>query len=258
MVNCGVSLGAAIMGIFPTHSRDDSPVRSPPVLKSVFRWLLRIVLGLLLLSVVLVFSLRFVDPPVWSWKLHRSLFNPPGYPAQVRQQWAPLTQIARPMQLAVIAAEDQRFVQHGGFDLEAIKAALDHNENHGRVRGASTISQQTAKNLFLWPSRSYLRKGMEAWLTLLMELLLDKARILELYLNVAEFGPGIYGVDAASRYYFGKPARQLSWSESARMAAVLPNPYRYRVNPPTPYVVERSQWISQQMGQLGFITLSRL
>ena len=226
--------------------------------KRILRGLIKSLLALLLLSVALVFSLRFVDPPVWAWQIHRTLFNPPGYPAHARHQWVELAQIAKSMQLAVIAAEDQRFPEHSGFDWSAIQNALAHNANHQRIRGGSTISQQTAKNLFLWPSRSYLRKGIEAWFTLWLEWLVGKERILELYLNLVEFGPGIYGVEAASQYYFGKSARGLRWSEAARLAAVLPNPYRYRANPPTPYVVERSRWIGQQMGQLGTVTLNRL
>jgi monofunctional biosynthetic peptidoglycan transglycosylase len=162
------------------------------------------------------------------------------------------------MQLAVIAAEDQQFPHHWGFDLDAIASALEHNEERGSLRGGSTLSQQTAKNLFLWPSRSYLRKSIEAWFALLLELLCGKQRILELYLNIVEFGPGIYGVEAASRHYFHKPARALTWVESARLAAVLPNPYRYRAQPPSPYVAERGQWIYRQMGQLGLATLDQL
>lgn len=223
-----------------------------------FRLLLKVLLGLMLLSALLVLGLRFVNPPTWSWQWHRALFSPAGYPATIRHQWVPLAQIAKPMQLAVIAAEDQHFPVHHGFDLHAIKAAFAHNEAGGQIRGASTISQQTAKNLFLWPGRSYLRKGAEAWLTLLMELMLGKERILELYLNIVEFGPGIYGVEAAGRRFYGKPARQLGWIEAARLAAVLPNPYAYRAHPPSPYVAQRSRWITRQMGQLGFVTLNRL
>lgn len=243
-------------------SSDAGSVRASHPVKRFVRLLLRslvkMLLGLMLLSALLVLGLRFVDPPVWSWQLHRALFNPPGYPAQTKHQWVPLAQIAQPMQLAVIAAEDQRFPSHHGFDVNAIEAAFAHNARGKRVRGASTITQQTAKNLFLWPSRSYLRKGIEAWLTLLMELMLGKERILELYLNIVEFGPGIYGVDAAGRHFFGKPARQLNWTESARLAAVLPNPWQHRAQPPSSYVVERSQWILRQMGQLGYATLKKL
>lgn len=233
-------------------------MRASHPVKRLLRFTVKLLLGLMLLSVLLVASLRVIDPPVWAWQLHRALFQPPGYPARTQHQWVPLARIAPPMQLAVIAAEDQHFPDHHGFDLDAIRAAVQHNAQGRRIRGASTISQQTAKNLFLWPSRSYLRKGVEAWFTLLLELLVGKQRILELYLNVVEFGPGIYGVEAASRHYFGKPAAQLRWTEAARLAAVLPNPWRYQIQPPSPYVAERSRWIAQQMGQLGLATLQRL
>ena len=238
--------------------RRKSVKHRPSPLRWLLRLLLKVLLGLLLFSVLLVLSLRVLNPPTWAWQWHRAIFSPAGYPAQSQHQWVPIQQIARPMQLAVIAAEDQHFPNHYGFDLNAIKAAFVHNENNRAIRGASTISQQTAKNLFLWPSRSYLRKGAEAWLTLLMETLLGKERILELYLNIVEFGPGIYGVEAASRRFYGKPAQQLNWNESARLAAVLPNPWQYRAQPPSPYVAERSRWILRQMGQLGYVTLNRI
>ena len=239
-------------------STDVVPVRKAHPVKRIIRFTLKVLLGLILLSALLVLTVRFVNPPVWGWQLHRALFNPPGYPARTQHQWVDMSQIAKPMQLAVIAAEDQRFPSHYGLDFEAIEAAIDHNAKGRRVRGASTITQQTAKNLFLWPSRSFARKGVEAGFALLLELIVGKQRILELYLNIVEFGPGIYGVEAASRHFYGKPARQLGWTESARLAAVLPNPWRYRAHPPSSYVAERSQWISQQMGQLGYVTLNQL
>ena len=161
-------------------------------------------------------------------------------------------------QIAVIAAEDQKFAEHWGFDVAAIRAALKHNQQSRRVRGASTLSQQTAKNLFMWSDRSFLRKGIEAWFTLLMELGWDKSRILEVYLNIVEFGPGIYGAEAAARHYFGKPAIRLTRYEASLLAAALPNPWRYRVKPPSPYVQQRSAWIRRQMGQLGQVTLNRV
>ena len=170
----------------------------------------------------------------------------------------PLERISRELQLAVIAAEDQRFADHNGFDMDAISSALKHNQQSRRVRGASTLSQQTAKNLFMWSDRSLLRKGIEAWFTLLMELGWDKSRILEVYLNIVEFGPGIYGAEAAARHYFGKPAARLTRYEASLLAAALPNPWRYRVKPPSPYVQQRSAWIRRQMSQLGQVTLNRM
>lgn len=226
--------------------------------RRLLRFLFRFTLVFMLVSSLLVLGGRFVDPPLWAWKINRALLPPPGYPKQSRHTWVSMDAIAKGMQLAVIAAEDQRFPEHHGFDFNAIAKALEHNEQNGAMRGASTLSQQTAKNLFLWPSRNFIRKGIEAWFTLLIEVMWPKQRILEVYLNVAEFGPGIYGVEAAARFYFRKPARALTWAESARLAAVLPNPYQYRAQPPGRYVAQRSQWIFRQMGQLGLVTLNRL
>jgi monofunctional biosynthetic peptidoglycan transglycosylase len=166
-------------------------------------------------------------------------------------RWVPADRISPQLALAVIAAEDQRFPTHFGLDLEAIRRAADHNARGGRTRGASTITQQTVKNLFLWPGRSWLRKGLEAWLALWMEALLSKGRILELYLNLAQFGDNVYGAEAASRYYFGVPADHLDARQAALLAAVLPNPVRYRADAPTAYVRSRQDWILTQMRQLG-------
>ncbi|WP_296060262.1 monofunctional biosynthetic peptidoglycan transglycosylase [uncultured Amphritea sp.] len=218
---------------------------------SIRKWPLRMLLALLLFPVLLVLALRFIDPAVWMWQIQRDLNPPKGYPADSLHNWVPLEQISPAMQLAVIASEDQKFPLHWGLDLESIADALSDNENGGRVRGASTLSQQTAKNLFLWPAKSYLRKGLEAGLTVLMETLWNKSRILEVYLNIVEFGPGIYGVEAASQAYFHKSAKHLSTIEAARLAAVLPNPYRMSVTRPSNYVWQRIQWITHQMRLLG-------
>ncbi len=153
--------------------------------------------------------------------------------------------------MAVIAAEDQQFPFHAGFDFKSIREAVRHNADSRRVRGASTISQQVAKNLFLWSGRSYLRKGLEAGLTVLIEWLWPKERILEMYLNLAQFGRGTYGVEAAAQRYFHKRARQLRRTEAALLAAVLPNPVRMRVEAPSAYVRSRQAWILGQMAGLG-------
>ncbi|MBN0988658.1 monofunctional biosynthetic peptidoglycan transglycosylase [Amphritea pacifica] len=218
---------------------------------SIRKWLIRVLLILILLPVLLVLMLRFIDPAIWMWKIQRDLNPPQGYPAHSQHIWAPLDQISGAMQLAVIASEDQKFPQHWGLDLESIADALSDNEKGGRIRGASTLTQQTAKNLFLWPTKSYLRKGLEAGLAVLMEALWTKQRILEVYLNIVEFGPGIYGVEAASQAYFHKPAQRLSPIEAARLAAVLPNPYRLRAANPSNYVWQRIRWITHQMQLLG-------
>ncbi|UTW12682.1 monofunctional biosynthetic peptidoglycan transglycosylase [Marinobacterium rhizophilum] len=231
------------------------PVIKRYLLRPLLKATLWLVAGWVGFSVLLVLLLKVVNPPVWSWLIQRELFPPSGYPDEFAHRWVATQRIAPAMRLAVIAAEDQRFAEHSGFDFKAIKRALDHNLDGGRVRGASTLTQQTAKNLFLWAGRSYVRKALEAWFALLLELLWDKGRILEVYLNIVEFGPGIYGVEAAGRYYFGTPARSLSELQAARLASVLPNPYRYRAQPPSPYVQQRSQWILRQMRQLGTVTL---
>lgn len=172
-----------------------------------------------------------------------------GY--STRYQWVDFNRMAPEAALAVMAAEDQRFPYHHGFDFKSIQQALRAGEDGRPIRGASTITQQVAKNLFLWPGRSFVRKGLEAWLTVLIELLWPKQRILEVYLNIAEFGRGIYGVEAASRRYFGKPAARLDAYQAALLAAVLPNPRRLRVERPSSYVLSRQRWIAQQMRMLG-------
>ena len=166
--------------------------------------------------------------------------------------WVSMDEISPWMGLAVIAAEDQKFPEHWGFDVGAIEKALAHNEhNASRIRGASTLSQQTAKNLFLWDGRSWVRKGLEAGLTLGIETVWSKKRILTVYLNIAEFGEGIFGVEAASQRYFRKPASRLTPSEAALLAAVLPNPIRFKASTPSGYVRSRQAWIMRQMRQLG-------
>ena len=199
-----------------------------------------------------VIALRWLPPPTTAFVLARRIDGWTGAAANlpIRRDWVAQSQIAPEMFLAVVAAEDQRFPEHFGFDLQAIEQALDDRER-GRVRGASTISQQVAKNLFLWSGRSWVRKGLEVWFTGLIELCWPKRRILEVYVNVAEFGDGVYGVQAASRQYFGRDAAQLNGAQAARLAAVLPSPKRYNAARPGPYVLQRQQWIERQMRQLG-------
>ncbi len=166
-------------------------------------------------------------------------------------RWVDLEQVSPHAAIAMIAAEDQQFPFHAGFDFKSIREAIRHNARSVRVRGASTISQQVAKNLFLWRGRSYLRKGLEAWFTVLIETLWPKERILEVYLNIAELGRGIYGVEAASQRYFRKPAARLTRTQAATLAAVLPNPVRFRVEAPSRYVLARRSRILGQMRALG-------
>jgi monofunctional biosynthetic peptidoglycan transglycosylase len=163
-------------------------------------------------------------------------------------RWRGLNDISPNLVNAAIAAEDARFCSHHGFDMEAIQKALDHNAEGGRMRGGSTISQQTAKNVFLWPSRDWVRKGLEAGYTVLIETVWSKRRIMEVYLNVVEWAPGVYGAQAASRHWFGKDADELTAREAARLAAILPAPRRYKAASPGPYVRRRASRIQAAMG----------
>ena len=168
-----------------------------------------------------------------------------------RHQWVGLGLISPNLPLAVVASEDQKFPEHWGFDVEAIEKAYALNQHNHKVRGASTISQQVAKNLFLWSGRSYFRKGLEAYFTVLIEALWPKRRTLEIYLNIAEFGYGTYGAEAAAQRYFHKPASRLSRADAAALAAVLPNPEHYSAVAPSKYVQQRREWILTQMQALG-------
>jgi len=217
------------------------------VIRRLARWLALACAGVVALSVLFVLLLRWVDPFSSAFMLRALLVD--RQPVQYR--WVDMEQISPHAAMAVIAAEDQQFPFHPGFDLGSIREAAERNARSRRVRGASTISQQVAKNLFLWPERSYVRKGLEAYFTVLIESLWPKERILEVYLNVAEFGRGIYGVEAAARRFFHKPASRLNRHEAAMLAAVLPNPRRLRVERPSAYVVGRRDWIMAQMRGLG-------
>jgi monofunctional glycosyltransferase len=168
-----------------------------------------------------------------------------------KHDWVSIDKISKNIQLAVICSEDQKFLEHSGFDIEAIEKAYEYNKKGKRIRGGSTISQQTAKNVFLWPDRSWLRKGLESYFTFLIENIWTKDRVLEVYLNSIEMGPGIYGVEAASQYWFKKSAANLSAYEAAAIASILPNPRKYRANPATNYIQKRKQWIVKQMKFYG-------
>jgi monofunctional glycosyltransferase len=222
-------------------------------------WWKRMLKGLAILAGVFVLSsaslvllLRFLPVPFSALMVQRrveSWFSSKPYTS--RHDWVPLEDIAPSMGVAVIAAEDQNFPDHFGFDWKAIEKAVEHNEHSRRKRGASTVSQQTAKNLFLWETRSWIRKGFEVYFTLLIELEWSKRRILEVYLNSVEFGDGVYGVEAASQTFFRKPAKKLRPSEAALLAAVLPNPHKYRVEAPSGYIRGHQEWILGQMRALG-------
>ena len=209
---------------------------------------------LVLVTVTIVLLLRWVPPPTSAFMLQQRLSG-----IAVDYQWVPMDRISPHAALAVIASEDQNFFDHWGVDLKAIADAIADNRASKRPRGASTISQQVVKNLFLWPGRSYVRKGIEVYFTLLMEMLWPKHRILEVYLNIAEMGNGVFGVDAASQRFFHKPAARLNSRESATLAAILPNPKRMFADRPSDYVIRRTWQIIQQMNALGgtgFLKLS--
>jgi monofunctional biosynthetic peptidoglycan transglycosylase len=219
--------------------------------------LLRGAVGLLAVLVLApptaVIAFRWVDPPTTAFmvrdRIEAAATGERGY--QFRHEWRDWPQISKHAAVAVIAAEDQTFLLHDGFDFEQIDRALDDRDRGRRMRGASTITQQVAKNLFLWPGQSWLRKGIEAGLTVLIELTWSKQRILEVYLNIAEFGRGTWGVEAASRRYFGKDAARLTTADAALLAAVLPSPLRLRADAPSVYVRRRQGWIMRQMWAMG-------
>lgn len=217
------------------------------------RLLWRALLVVIALTIVPVVCLRWIPPPTSAFMLERRVasYFRGDHQGAIHYRWVGWQSISPQMRLAVVAAEDQKYPHHWGFDFESIADAVEHQGAKGRLRGASTITQQVARNLFLWPGRSYLRKGLEAYFTLLLELSWHKRRILEVYLNVAEFGEGIYGVHAASQAFFAKRPAELQTSDAALLAAVLPNPARLLVRNPSAYVRERANWIEEQMARLG-------
>lgn len=213
-------------------------------------FLIRSCAAVLIVTVALVLPLRWFRPVTTSFMIQNWL-SQMSISANIRYQWVPRSAISRQAALAVMASEDQKFFEHPGFDLAAMSKVLRRANGRLPRRGASTISQQVAKNLFLWPGRSLVRKGIEAYLTVWIELLWPKERILEVYLNVAQFGPQLFGVEAASRDYFRKSAAGLGRPEAALLAAVLPNPKRLRVDRPTGYVRHRQNWIEWQAAHLA-------
>jgi monofunctional biosynthetic peptidoglycan transglycosylase len=215
--------------------------------------LLLTLLTVLLLLLAGVVSLRWIDPPTSAFMLEARFdaLKDGNHRYRTEYYWVSLEQISPQAAIAVIASEDQQFPFHFGFDFNSIRAAVRAHERGGKLRGASTLTQQVAKNLFLWSGRSFVRKGLEATLTLTMEAVLPKERILELYLNIAEFGPGIYGVEAAARHFFHRHAAALTADESALLAVVLPNPRQLRVDAPSRYVLAQRDWTLQQMAHLG-------
>lgn len=224
------------------------------------RWLVRGLLFMLLFPVAVIAALRWIPPPVSSFMIGTKLdlIAAGARDTRIRYRWVDYERIAPTMRLAVVAAEDQRFNQHSGFDWDAIGKAMQHNQRSERTRGASTITQQVAKNLFLWEERSWLRKGVETYLTFWIEVLWPKQRILEVYLNVAQFGPTVFGVGAAAPNFFSRPPAQLSSAQAALLAGVLPAPRRLLVQAPSGYLRQRQAWIQRQMNGLGYRVLREI
>ncbi len=220
--------------------------------KRVLRFIGFTLLGLFLFSVGMVVIYRFVPIPVTILQLTRCVEQfQEDKPIVLYKDWEPLENISNKLQLAVVCAEDQKFLNHYGFDVEAIEKAIEHNQKGKKVRGASTISQQTAKNVFLWEGRTWVRKGLEVYFTGLIELIWSKERIMEVYLNVIEMGDGIYGAQAASKHYFKKDASKLSIAQAALLASILPSPRRYSVVRPSGFVRGRQSWTMGQMSHWG-------
>lgn len=221
-------------------------------MKRFFKFLLKLILGLFLFSILMVVIYKWVPVPFTPLMAIRYFENPEE---DIHHGWVSRDKISGNLKVAVIASEDQNFPTHNGFDYKAIEKAMEDNKKGRRIRGASTISQQTAKNVFLWPQRSWFRKGLEVYFTFWIELLWSKERILEVYLNSIEMGKGIYGAEAASQAWFGKSAANLTAYEAAAIAAILPNPRHYNANPASNFIQGRQAWIVRQMRNLGPIQL---
>ncbi len=225
--------------------------QSKHIIKRCFRWIGQAVLILFCSSLLAVVAYRYV-PVYYTPLMFIRAFEQvrAGEAVKVNHDWVPLSRIAQPLVQAVVASEDNLFPQHNGFDMDQIQKAMEEAEKGIRVRGGSTISQQTAKNVFLWPGKNYIRKGLEAYFTLLIEWIWGKERIMEVYLNSIEMGKGIYGAEAVARAHFGKQAFELTRQDAALIAATLPNPVRYNSAHPSPYVLKRQGQILSLMGKL--------
>lgn len=215
------------------------------IVKNIIKTLL---ISFFALSILITLIFKWFPVPITPLMVIRAVQqSKAGKDWQIKQEWVSLDDMSVYMPVAVIASEDQRFMQHRGFDLDAINSAVKERVQGKRLRGGSTISQQTAKNVFLWPESSWLRKGFEVYFTFLIELLWSKERIMEVYLNIIEMGDGIYGLEAVAQENFSCSAKALSRSQCALIAATIPNPLRFKSDAPTPYVRQRQQWIKKQM-----------
>lgn len=222
-------------------------------LKIIFSLILKIIFAFIIISILIVITFKWINPPITPLMIKRMIEQKlNGEELKWNYQWINLEKISPKLQLAVICSEDQKYLEHYGFDWDAIEKAFEQNQKLGKIkRGGSTITQQTAKNLFLWDGKSYIRKAFEVWFTFLIETFWSKERIMEMYLNIIEMGNGIYGSEAASLYWFKKHAHQLTKDEAAAIAAILPNPRKYKANPCSSYVCKRKEWIKQQMNYWG-------
>ena len=227
-------------------------IRVNEKIKIVFKKLWRIAwkstMWFFIISISSVILFRWVPVPVTPFMLTRCIEQKwDGKEMKLKKDWVSIDEISKYLQLAVVCSEDQNFIKHNGFDFDAIERAIDYNKTHNRKRGASTISQQTAKNVFLWQGRSWFRKGLEVYFTFLIETFWSKERIMEVYLNVIEFGDGIYGAEAASQEFYKRMANDISKEQAALLAAVLPNPRKFSAKNPGPYMQSRQQWVLNQM-----------
>lgn len=221
-------------------------------IRRIIKLIFKIILGFLILSVIWTLVYKWLPVPITPLMIIRCVEQKTdGKTMTMKHDWVALDDISPKLQLAVVCSEDQNYLKHYGFDWGAIEKAMKSNEKSKRIRGGSTISQQTAKNVFLWPGRSYVRKAFEAWFTLLIEVCWSKERIMEVYLNSIEMGDGVYGAESAAQYWHHKPAKKLSKDEAASIAAILPNPIKYKANPASGYISKRKEWIKQQMNFWG-------
>ncbi|MFK7783082.1 monofunctional biosynthetic peptidoglycan transglycosylase [Psychroserpens sp.] len=220
-------------------------------IKRLFKFVFKTVFWFIVVSVVVVLIFKWVPVPITPLMVIRNIQLSDHQDKGWKHDWVPIEQLSTDLQLAVICSEDQNFIKHHGFDIEAIEKAYENNKKGKKIKGGSSISQQTAKNVFLWPHRSWTRKGFETYFTFLIELIWSKERIMEVYLNSIEMGPGIYGAEAASQYWFKKPASKLTKYQAAALASILPNPLRYKATPATKYIENRKSWIVKQMRYYG-------
>lgn len=217
------------------------------MLKKILNFIKNLLLWFFGLSILSVIVFRFVPVPVTPLMISQAVETRTWW----NHDWVPIEEISPNLQWAVVASEDQNFLNHNGFDFKAIEKAIDHNKKSKRIRGASTISQQVAKNVFLWQGRSWVRKGLEVYFTFLIELFWSKEQIMEVYLNSIEMGNGVYGAEAASKYWYGKSAKKLTQREAAGIAAILPNPRKFKARNSSPYIERRKNHIIRQMNNIG-------